>query len=137
MAKKARNNEYRTRNEEFLEALRNGEEEFLEISQGVLCKIIKSGTGDKCPRAGSVVTVHYKGSLINGKVFDNSYERGYPEAFRLGELITGWQIALTQMHVGDHWMVYIPWELAYGKQGSGNIPGYSTLIFEMELIAIM
>ncbi len=137
MAKKTRNNEYRARNEEFMQALRNGEEEFYEISQGVLCKIIKSGTGDKSPRANSVVTVHYKGSLINGKVFDSSYERGYPEAFRLGELITGWQIALTQMHVGDHWVVYIPWELAYGKQGNGNIPGYSTLIFEIELIAIM
>ncbi len=137
MAKKAKNNEYRTRNEEFLQALRNSEEEFYEISQGVLCKIVKSGTSERSPRGNNVVTVHYKGSLINGKVFDSSYERGYPEAFRLGELITGWQIALTQMHVGDHWIVYIPWEVGYGKKGNGNIPGYSTLVFEMELIAIM
>ena len=55
----------------------------------------------------------------------------------MNELITGWQIALTQMHVGDHWIVYIPWEMGYGKKGSGNIPGYSTLVFEMELVAIM
>lgn len=137
MAKKIRNNEYRARNEEFMKALHDSDEQYYEISQGVLCKIIESGTGDKCPRANSVVTVHYKGSLINGKVFDSSYERGYPEAFRLGDLITGWQIALTQMHVGDKWVVYIPWELGYGKQGNGNIPGYSTLIFEMELVAIM
>ena len=137
MAKQKGNNEYKMRNEAFMEALRNGEEELYEISQGVLCKIIERGEGDKCPRNGNVVTVHYNGSLINGKVFDSSYERGYPEAFRVNELITGWQIALTQMHVGDHWIVYIPWEMGYGKKGSGNIPGYSTLVFEMELVAIM
>lgn len=137
MARQKGNNEYKMRNEAFMEALRNGEEELYEISQGVLCKIIKHGEGDKCPRSGNVVTVHYKGTLINGKVFDSSYERGYPEAFRVNELITGWQIALTQMHVGDHWMVYIPWEMGYGKKGCGNIPGYSTLVFEMELVAIM
>ena len=103
----------------------------------MLIKIIKSGEGDRCPRAGNVVTVNYKGSLINGKVFDNSWERGYPEAFRVGDLITGWQIALTQMHVGDHWMVYIPYEKGYGTRDNGPIPAYSTLIFEMELVAIM
>lgn len=137
MAKQKGNNEYKLRNEAFLEALRNGEEELYEISQGVLCKILKSGNGDRSPRSGNVVTVHYKGSLINGKVFDSSYERGYPEAFRVSELITGWQIALTQMKVGDHWIVYIPQEVGYGKKGCGSIPGYSTLVFEMELVAIM
>mgnify|MGYP003526128322 FL=1 len=80
---------------------------------------------------------NYKGSLINGKVFDSSYDRGYPEAFRLSDLIVGWQIALTQMRTGDHWMVYIPWEVGYGSRANGNIPAYSTLIFEMELVAIM
>lgn len=137
MAKNKGNNEYRARNEAFMQALRDGEEELYEISQGVLCKIHESGTDDRCPRGNDVITVHYKGSLINGKVFDCSYDRGYPEAFRLNELITGWQIALTQMHVGDKWTVYIPWEVGYGKKGNGSIPGYSTLIFEMELIAIM
>ena len=137
MAKKSGNNEYRTRNEAFMQALRDGEEELYEISQGVLCKILQQGTGERSPRGNDVITVHYKGSLINGKVFDSSYERGYPEAFRLNELITGWQIALTQMHVGDKWIVYIPWEVGYGKKGNGPIPGYSTLVFEMELIAIM
>lgn len=134
---KNRNNEYKARNEAFMQALHDGEEELLEISQGVLVKIIKSGDGDRCPRAGNVVTVHYKGSLINGKVFDSSYERGYPEAFRLSDLIVGWQIALTQMHVGDHWTVYIPWEVGYGTRANGPIPAYSTLIFDMELVAIM
>lgn len=134
---KNRNNEYKARNEAFMQALRDGEEELFEISQGVLVKILKQGNGDRCPRAGNVVTVHYKGSLINGKVFDSSYERGYPEAFRLGDLILGWQIALTQMHTGDHWIVYIPYQAGYGIRDSGPIPAYSTLIFEMELVSIM
>ena len=138
MAKKQpKNNEYKQRNEAFMQALRDGEEELFEISQGVLVKILKQGDGDRSPRGGNVVTVHYKGSLINGKVFDSSYERGYPEAFRLSDLIVGWQIALTQMHVGDHWIVYIPYQLGYGTRDSGPIPAYSTLIFEMELVAIM
>ena len=138
MAKKQpKTNEYKLRNEAFMQALRDGEEELYEISQGVLVKILKQGDGDRSPRGGSVVTVNYKGSLINGKVFDSSYERGYPEAFRLNDLIVGWQIALTQMHVGDHWIVYIPYQLGYGTRDSGPIPAYSTLIFEMELVAIM
>lgn len=134
---KIKNPEYKQKNEAFMQALRDGEEELLEISQGVLVKILKSGDGDRCPRAGNVVTVNYKGSLISGKVFDSSYERGYPEAFRLSDLIVGWQIALTQMHIGDHWIVYIPWEVGYGTRANGNIPAYSTLVFEMELVAIM
>lgn len=134
---KNRNNEYKARNEAFMQALRDSEEELFEISQGVLVKILKQGNGDRCPRAGNVVTVHYKGSLINGKVFDSSYERGYPEAFRLGDLILGWQIALTQMRTGDHWIVYIPYQAGYGTCDSGPIPAYSTLIFEMELVSIM
>ena len=120
-----------------MQALRDGEEELFEISQGVLVKILKQGEGDRSPRNGNVVTVNYKGSLINGKVFDNSWERGYPEAFRLNDLIVGWQIALTQMRVGDHWIVYIPYQLGYGTRDSGPIPAYSTLIFEMELVSIM
>ena len=135
--KQPQNNEYKLRNEAFMQALRDGEEELYEISQGVLVKILKQGEGDRSPRGGSVVTVHYKGSLINGKVFDSSYERGYPEAFRLSDLIVGWQIALTQMHIGDHWIVYIPWQVGYGTRANGPIPAYSTLIFELELVAIM
>ena len=134
---KVKNPEYKMKNEAFMQALRDSEEELFEISQGVLVKILKSGDGDRSPRHGNVVTVNYKGSLINGKVFDSSYERGYPEAFRLSDLIVGWQIALTQMHIGDHWIVYIPYQLGYGTRDSGSIPAYSTLIFEMELVAIM
>lgn len=134
---KIKNLEYKQKNEAFMQALREGEEELFEISQGVLVKILKSGDGDRSPRTGNVVTVNYKGSLINGKVFDNSWERGYPEAFRVSDLIVGWQIALTQMHIGDRWIVYIPYDKGYGTRANGPIPAYSTLIFEMELMAIM
>ena len=132
----AKNEAYKERNEAFLAELRN-REGVKEISQGVLCEVISSGKGGKHPALHNVVTVHYKGTLINGKEFDNSYKRGYPEAFRLSDLIVGWQIALTKMSVGDCWRVYIPQELGYGKRASGPIPAYSTLVFEMELVAIM
>ncbi len=132
----ARNEKYRLENEAFLASIRE-QEGVKEISQGVLYKVIKSGSGTQSPRLHNVVTVHYSGSLINGREFDNSIKRGYPEAFRVSDLIVGWQIALTQMHVGDRWLVYIPYEVGYGKRSSDPIPGCSTLIFEMELIAIM
>lgn len=84
----------------------------------------------------SVVSVHYRGTLINGREFDNSYKRNCPEAFRLNQVIEGWQQALQQMHVGDKWIIYIPYTLGYGTRTSGPIPGFSTLIFEVELLGI-
>ena len=80
--------------------------------------------------------MHYRGTLTNGREFDNSYDRGYPEAFRLNEVIEGWQIALSKMHAGDKWEIYIPAEMGYGKRSAGPIPGGSTLIFEVELLSI-
>lgn len=88
------------------------------------------------PTLRSIVTVHYKGSLINGKEFDNSYSRNCPEAFRLCDVIEGWQLALRQMHIGDRWIIYIPYTLGYGSRASGPIPAFSTLIFEVELLSI-
>ena len=70
------------------------------------------------------------------KKFDNSYERNCPEAFRLNQVIEGWQIALQQMHVGDKWIIYIPYTVGYGNRASGPIPAFSTLIFEVELLGI-
>lgn len=132
----AKNENYKLENEAFLASIRK-QDGVSEISQGVLYRVIKSGEGTLSPKRHNVVTVHYKGSLINGKEFDNSRKRGCPDAFRVSDLIVGWQIALTQMHVGDKWMVYIPYEAGYGKRANGPIPGYSTLLFEMELLAIM
>ena len=127
--------EYIKQNREFLKAKRE-EEGVKEISLGVLRKIIKSGKGNVRPRQGNVVTVHYKGTLINEKEFDNSYKRSCPEAFRVRDLIVGFQVALTQMTIGDHWIVYIPCEQGYGMRSAGNIPGGSTLVFEIELLGV-
>ena len=87
------------------------------------------------PRGGHV-SVHYKGTLINGREFDNSWKRGCPEAFRLNQVIEGWQLALQEMRVGDRWIIYIPYNFGYGNRASGPIPAFSTLIFEVELLGI-
>lgn len=126
---------YKQKNKLYLEGL-SVEEGTIKLPCGIYCKIITSGSSELSPKTNSVVTVNYKGTLINGKEFDNSWKRGYPEAFRLNEVIEGWQIALQQMHIGDHWIIYIPYELGYGAYSDGTIPGYSTLIFEVELLGI-
>ena len=130
-----RKEDYKLKNEAFLANLRN-EENTNELPGGILYRVIKSGDGNGIVRMNSVVTVHYTGSLINGYIFDNSRTKGYPEAFRVNDLIDGFSIALTNMHIGDRWEVYIPSELGYGKRANGNIPGSSTLIFDIELIGI-
>ena len=106
------------------------------IDKGILYKRIKSGDPKgRTPNRNSVVTVHYTGKTINGKTFDSS-RGGVAPAFRLRELIPGWIIALQHMHVGDKWELYIPAEQAYGRLNQPGIPGGSTLIFEIELIAV-
>lgn len=131
----SRKEEYKTKNEQFLEELR-AENEIKELPAGILYRVIEAGQGSNTPRPNSIVSVHYKGTLINGREFDNSWTRNCPEAFRLNEVIEGWQIALQQMHVGDRWIIYIPYAVGYGKRASGPIPAYSTLIFEVQLLSI-
>lgn len=125
---------YQIENETFL--LKKAQEKnTIALPNGILYQIILEGSGAS-PTPHNVVSVYYKGMLINGNVFDDNTQQGYPDAFRIKELIKGWQIILPLMKVGDKWRVYIPSELGYGKQNSGNIPKFSTLIFEIELIAI-
>lgn len=127
--------DYKLQNEQYFEKLRLSDD-IKELRGGVLYKVIEEGTGKGEVNPRSVVTCHYKGSLINGRVFDNSYERKCPEAFRVNSLISGFQIALVNMHIGDHWLVYIPADKGYGAMKTGDIPAYSTLIFEIELISV-
>ncbi len=132
----AKNNKekYRIENEEYLED-KAQEEGVASLAQGILYEIINSGSGKQAqPR--SIVSVFYRGELINGKVFDDNTKQGYPDAFRLNELIAGWQIAIPKMKEGDKWRIYIPSELGYGKRGTHGIPGDSTLIFEIELVKV-
>lgn len=103
---------------------------------GLQYKVIKQGEGE-IPTANDKVKVHYKGSLLDGKVFDSSYKRGTPATFRVGGVIKGWTEALQLMPVGSKYELYIPAELGYGARGAGkDIAPNSMLIFEVELLSI-
>ena len=126
---------YKNKNIEFLKEL-STQEGINSLPCGIYYKVLETGEGKVSPTVRSIVSVHYRGTLIDGKEFDNSYKRNCPEAFRLCDVIDGWQIALQQMHVGDKWTIYIPSEMGYGSKASGPIPANSTLIFEVELLGI-
>lgn len=127
------NSEYRERNQQFIEEYRE-RSGVKELFNGVLYREITKGKGAK-PTPKGYVTVHYKGTLINGKQFDAT-QKGRPAQFKLNELILGWRTALAQMSVGSRWEVVIPYNLGYGTRPSGVIKPYSTLIFDIQLIAV-
>jgi FKBP-type peptidyl-prolyl cis-trans isomerase FklB len=105
-------------------------------ASGLQYKVLTQGTG-KMPTPNSNVTVHYTGKLIDGTVFDSSVQRGTPADFGVTQVIRGWTEALQLMKEGDKWILYIPYDLAYGERGAGgSIPPYSALIFEVELIKV-
>jgi FKBP-type peptidyl-prolyl cis-trans isomerases 1 len=122
--------------EQFL--AKNGKKKDVKtLESGVQYKILRAGTGI-IPKATQKVKVHYEGRLLNGKVFDSSYERGEPTEFRCTQVIKGWTEALTHMPVGSLWEVYIPQELAYGEHQQGkDIDPFSMLIFKIELLEIV
>lgn len=106
------------------------------LPSGLQYKVIKSGSGAS-PKATDKVTVHYRGTLINGQEFDSSIGRGEPVTFPVNGVIPGWTEALQLMKVGDKWELYIPAALAYGNRGAGQqIEPGATLIFEVELLGI-
>lgn len=127
--------DYIQKNTEWL-AAKAMEPDVRPLDKGICYRVIRQGDmKNAMPGRSSVVTVHYTGKTINGRTFDSS--RGStPPAFRLRELIPGWIIALQQMHAGDRWEVYIPASQAYGKSSQPGIPGGSTLIFDIELLAV-
>ena len=109
----------------------------VELPEGIQYEVIKEGTGTQ-PLLRETVKAHYKGSLLDGKEFDNSFKRGQPFSAPLTALIKGWQIALPLMKEGSHWRLWIPSHLAYGDRGAGSdIPGGATLVFEVELIQVV
>ena len=103
---------------------------------GLQYKVIKQGKG-AVPTATDKVSVHYRGTLIDGTEFDSSYKRNKPTEFAANQVIKGWTEALTMMPVGSKWELYIPQELAYGSRNQGQIKPFSTLIFEVELLDIV
>ena len=106
-----------------------------ESPSGLQYKIIKQGKG-AIPTAADKVSVHYRGTLIDGTEFDSSYKRNKPTTFAANQVIPGWTEALTMMPVGSKWELYIPEYLAYGSRNQGQIKPFSTLIFEVELLGI-
>jgi len=115
----------------------NGKKEGIKtLLSGLQYKVLAEGSG-KMPKAEDTVTVHYKGTLIDGREFDASYKRGQPATFKVNGVIKGWSEALQLMKEGSKWQLYIPPDLAYGERAMGpQIPPNSALIFEVELISV-
>jgi FKBP-type peptidyl-prolyl cis-trans isomerase FklB len=107
-----------------------------ETPSGLQYEVLTKGTG-ALPKLTDTVVAHYRGSLINGKEFDNSYTRGEPLTIPVAGVIPGWTEALQLMPVGSKWKLFIPSAIGYGDYGAGQeIPGGSTLVFEIELLGI-
>ncbi|MCI0416067.1 FKBP-type peptidyl-prolyl cis-trans isomerase [bacterium] len=106
------------------------------LPSGLQYKVITEGKGPK-PTATDTVVTHYKGTFIDGKQFDSSYDRGEPATFTVNGVIAGWTEALQLMPVGSKWQLWVPSKLAYGENGFQNvIPPNAALLFEIELISI-
>ena len=116
----------------------NAKRETVHVTEsGLQYEVITMGEGEK-PTAESRVKVHYHGTLIDGTVFDSSVQRGEPIEFPLNGVIKGWTEGLQLMPVGSKFILYIPYQLAYGEQGAGELIGpCEALIFEVELLEIV
>jgi FKBP-type peptidyl-prolyl cis-trans isomerase FkpA len=116
--------------------LENGQREgVITTESGLQYEVITLGSGPQ-PEASSTVEVHYEGTLIDGTVFDSSYERGESISFPLSRVIRGWTEGVQLMPVGSTFKFFIPSELGYGSRATGSIPAHSTLIFKIELLGI-
>lgn len=104
-------------------------------ASGLQYKVLTQGEGKKAT-ADNMVEVHYEGRLLDGTIFDSSYQRGQTASFKPTQVIKGWTEALQMMPEGSTWELYIPYNLAYGERGNRNIPPYSTLIFKVQVIAV-
>jgi FKBP-type peptidyl-prolyl cis-trans isomerase FklB len=116
----------------------NAEKEGVTVTEsGLQYEVITAGGGD-LPSLTSKVKTHYHGTLIDGTVFDSSYDRGQPAEFPVNGVIAGWTEALQLMSVGSKWKLTIPYSLAYGEQGAGGSIGpCETLVFDIELLEIV
>ena len=115
-------------------AKRNG---VTQTKSGLQYEVLTEGTG-KSPKATDTVRCHYEGRLLDGTVFDSSYKRGEPADFGLNQVIPGWTEGVQLMKEGAKYRFHIPYLLAYGERGAGaQIPPYSTLVFDVELIKVL
>lgn len=106
------------------------------LPSGLQYKVLKSGNGPS-PGPNDTVKANYKGTLLDGTVFDSSYDRGHPETFPVSGVIKGWTEALQLMKVGDKWQLFVPTNLAYGEHGAGSDIGpNAVLVFDVELLDV-
>ncbi|KPQ25945.1 MAG: FKBP-type peptidyl-prolyl cis-trans isomerase FklB [Halomonas sp. HL-48] len=105
------------------------------MESGLQYEVLESGDGES-PGPQDTVEVNYEGTLLDGTVFDSSFERGESVSFQVNQVIEGWQEALEEMSVGDSWMLYIPADLAYGESGQGPIGPNEVLTFRVELLDV-
>ena len=108
------------------------------LPDGIQYIVVQSGpvSGLK-PKKGDELKVHYEGKLLGGEVFDSSFERGAPAIMPLQNLIPAWMEVIPKMRPGDEWIVYVPPEQGYGKEGSGNIPPNAVLVFRIKLLGVL
>lgn len=135
-AQKAKAGENQERADNFLRE--NGlRDQVRTTASGLQYEVLKTGDGAK-PGVADRVSVHYRGTLINGAEFDSSYSRGQPATFGVNQVIPGWTEALQLMPVGSKWKLFIPPTLAYGQRGAGRMIGPNeALVFEVELLEIV
>lgn len=116
----------------------NGKKEgVVTLPSGLQYQVLKEGTGKK-PKATDQVRCHYEGMLVDGTLFDSSVQRGEPAVFGLNQVIKGWTEGVQLMQEGAKYRFYIPYQLGYGEQGAGQqIPPYSALVFDVELIEVL
>lgn len=121
-------------NEEFLETNKS-KPNVVVTPEGLQYEVLVQGTGAN-PLATDEVEVHYEGKLIDGTKFDSSYDRNEPIVLTLSRVIEGWKIGIPLMKVGSKYRFYVPANLGYGERAQGEIPAFSTLIFDVELLSI-
>lgn len=120
-------------------ASNKAEEGVVTTASGLQYRIVRAGPKDRpTAKAGDEVKVHYEGKLLDGRVFDSSYEQGAPAVFTVGELVAGWNEALQLMRPGDEMTLWVPPELGYGEEGAPpQIPPNSVLVFRMEMLDVL
>ena len=128
-------NQWKLDNETFL-AAKAQEEGVTVLDNGVIIQVLEKGHGTVHPKPGSLVYVRYTGRLIDGTVFDSTEGESLPSLFKVRDLIMGWQIALVRMCEGDKYRIWIPAKWAYGSLKQPDIPAWSTLEFDLELVKI-
>jgi FKBP-type peptidyl-prolyl cis-trans isomerase len=126
------------KNEQFSFLDENASKEGVSVTEsGLQYKVLTEGTGKKPADEFAKVTVHYEGKLINGEIFDSSYQRGETIQFGLNQVIKGWTEGVQLMNEGATYELYIPHHIGYGERGSGgSIPPFATLIFKVELVSV-